>query len=129
MRSIDFLDVRPFDNLDARHLIFADCWWFQASAGSVLPRFYQLETLVLFATDSYDLAWLLANLPPTIRRVHLMQQGIRIDQDHRNTSNVLLTSSHSRSHGSSHGRRANRRLLQMTISTRSPSCSNSSSRS
>ena len=87
------LDAKGHDgDLDARLLVFDKCWWADPSAGNLLVRFHQLETLVSYVFGKFidDFVCLLASLPTTIRRVHVLEDSFYSEQELLDAPHALL---------------------------------------
>lgn len=114
--------------LDARHLVCDNCSWVPMPASSLRDQFYQLGlsfwSKPKFTTSSGFSA--ISRRP--FNACISCNKGFASTRTVATLQSSSLNSNCLRSHGSCHGRRANRRLLQMMIQTRSPSCSKMSSR-
>ena len=91
LRSVVLDTEGDTGDLDARHLVFDKCWWAGSSATDVLFRFHQLETVVLYVLETLvdDFVRMLANLPTTIRRVHVLEHRVYGIHDPLDARHVL----------------------------------------
>ena len=75
--------------LEIHQLILDNCWVLVGSIGDHINRLRHLETLVMFETEDHDLVSTIAALSPSIRRVHVLQHGIDINDKQCSLPKVL----------------------------------------